>query len=26
MKPLDNRQVILSCYEAFRQFVNWDEI
>ena len=22
MKPLDNRQVILSCYEAFRQFVN----
>ena len=22
MKPLDNRQVILSCYEAFKQFVN----
>ena len=22
MKPLDNRKVILSCYEAFRQFVN----
>ncbi|KAI6139803.1 hypothetical protein BKA82DRAFT_15700 [Pisolithus tinctorius] len=22
MQPLDNRQVILSCYEAFRQFVN----
>jgi len=22
MKPLDNRQIILSCYEAFKQFVN----
>jgi len=22
MKPLDNRRVILSCYEAFKQFVN----
>ncbi|KAH9005166.1 hypothetical protein EDB86DRAFT_2825476 [Lactarius hatsudake] len=22
MKPLDNRKVILSCYEAFKQFVN----
>jgi hypothetical protein len=22
MKPLDNREVILSCYEAFKQFVN----
>jgi hypothetical protein len=23
MKPLDNRRHILSCYEAFRHFVNW---
>jgi hypothetical protein len=23
MKPLDNRSQILSCYEAFKQFVNW---
>ncbi|KAF8466813.1 hypothetical protein DFH94DRAFT_780270 [Russula ochroleuca] len=23
MKPLDNRRHILTCYEAFRQFVNW---
>ena len=23
MKPLDNRVQILSCYEAFKQFVNW---
>ncbi|KAL5480512.1 hypothetical protein ACEPAI_1782 [Sanghuangporus weigelae] len=22
MKPLDNRKIILSCYEAFKQFVN----
>ena len=22
MKPLDNRRIILSCYEAFKQFVN----
>jgi hypothetical protein len=22
MKPLDNRQIILSCYEAFKKFVN----
>jgi hypothetical protein len=23
MKPLDSRRHIFSCYEAFRQFVNW---
>jgi hypothetical protein len=23
MKPLDNRRQILSCYEAFKRFVNW---
>jgi len=22
MKPLDNRHIILSCYEAFKQLVN----
>jgi len=22
MDPLDNRRVILSCFEAFKQFVN----
>jgi len=22
MKPLDNRRLILSCYEAFKQFIN----
>jgi len=26
MKPLDNRSQILSCYEAFKLFVNWYDL